>query len=117
MSSLLDDIEADHHRELLERGNLRPQKPAVSWSDENTWRSDGYEARILTTRCKCGKTDIRLNGVFHKKSTLSGKSKSQRLSDTALLQFSYESLSYAQDEATTGVCIACLPTYYRKVFP
>lgn len=109
MSSLLDDITLDHHAELLAHGNLKPRPPAVSWSDENSWRSEGYLARILTTTCRCGNSWPTLTGVFHVETTPSGKRKELRLSDTALLQLTPESLHLHHSDARAGICVKCLP--------
>lgn len=75
----LDDIESDRHQLLLEKGNLLPKKREVSWSDENSWISQGYIARVLVTRCQCGTALKQLFSLAHCERTPSGKSREQAL--------------------------------------
>lgn len=79
----LNDLEAEKHQFLLERGNLVRKPPAVSWSDENSWKSLGYEAHIQTLLCACETITSILTGVYHVEQTPSGKRRSLALSPKA----------------------------------
>lgn len=110
MNSLLDDIEADHHADLLANGNLKPKPRDLI----PRWHSEGYIARLLTTKCRCGKTYHSLAGIFHREADDNGAIRDERLDETKLLQFSYESLTTIDDTHAVGICIACLPLHHAK---
>jgi len=63
---LLDDIEAEFHRHLLEKGNLGKPKRHTEWRENTPWVSGGYLARITQYRCTgCNTLNQSLLGIFH----------------------------------------------------
>jgi hypothetical protein len=105
---LLDDIDADYHQFLLERGNLVPRPREVSWSDENRWTSLGYSARTLRTVCACGSHSDTMLGIFHDERTPSGKTRSLAL-DPARFQIPLDgNFPVYRTTGTCAVCPSCL---------
>lgn len=86
----LNDLEAEKHQFLIEKGNLPEAKKLLSsprsspiWSDENSWKSLGYEAHIQIFLCACETITSILTGVYHVETTPSGKRRSLALSPKA----------------------------------
>lgn len=76
MKSLLDEIEADYHNDLLERGNLRKRRE-IRASFTPSWTSQGYVCRLLESTCRCGAKSLSLMGIFHRETTTAGGSRDQ----------------------------------------
>lgn len=74
-SSLLDDLEAEKHREAIESGNLhRRLEPMEIFQDA------GYFARIRTCQCSgCGSFNQFLLGVFHRQVGTKGSIRDQAM--------------------------------------
>lgn len=69
-SSLLDEIAAEHHNELLERGNLKKKQNPWNPSPVRTWTPAGYFARISYITCSsCGSINTHLQGVFYRETS------------------------------------------------
>lgn len=84
--SLLADIQAEYHQDLLENGNLKGKLLPKSslWTGAQQWTSDGYLARVLHQTCQCGASLKLLTGVFHVEISPSGTRKEQRLDDSRI---------------------------------
>lgn len=105
---LLNDLEADYHAYLLEKGNLVKRPPAVSWSDENSWRSQGYEAHIQTSLCACEAITSTLTGIFHVETTPSGKRRALALSPKAQIPLG-QGYPIIETLVETLHCAHCIP--------
>ena len=109
-SFLSELIEEEHHQHLLEAGNIGKRPLAVSWSDENSWVSQGYHARVLRSVCACGAETRALLGIFHEDATPSGKSRSQDLSLRGLQVPILGNYQVRIETAPlSAICPACLP--------
>ena len=64
MSSLLDDLEEDHHKFLLAEGNLHVKRS--TWTGHDVWESQGYVARLNRITCECGAVHLQFLGIFHR---------------------------------------------------
>lgn len=111
--SLVDDfaaeIEADHHRFLLESGNLVKRRP--DWSDDNQWTSQGYLARVLESHCQsCGTVTRSLTGVFHRETTPSGKVREQALVPGFQIPLD-QNYPIIVDKVSAVLCPVCLTSH------
>jgi hypothetical protein len=112
---LLDDLNDEHHRHLLEFGNLgkkraSPTQPGADWNRENSWTSLGYSAAISRLTCShCGSKTELLVGVFHVEKTPSGAKRETAL-DLRRFQVTLgENYPTTIVDQTIAACPACLP--------
>lgn len=75
--SFLDEIEAEYHQDLLERGNLKPRQREAPFTPQ--WRFEGCYARISLWVCACGSQNRRLEGIFARDVSLSGATREKAL--------------------------------------
>ena len=75
LEGFLNEIEDEHHQNLLEKGNLGKRKPSL-FREETIFHSSGYLAKALRITCgKCGTQETRLQGIFHRETNSLGTSR------------------------------------------
>jgi hypothetical protein len=105
----LDEIEEEHHRHLLEAGNLGPKRKSSEWTGENSWTSQGYLAVVIRSSCACGAYADNLAGVFHIEQTPSGARRQQALDTTKRIQIPLDgSWKVSSVDRSVQICPACL---------
>jgi hypothetical protein len=109
MTTLLDDIEAEHHETLLEKGNLvNLKKGSHQWTGARDWENQGYIVRVLRATCRaCGTQNDSLMGVFHREKNGRGDLREQAL-DLRRVQFS-GTASRVYEPVSVPACLDCLP--------
>jgi hypothetical protein len=109
LSPFLEFIAEEYHQHLLEAGNLGKKPRAISWSDDNTFFSQGYHARVTITPCSCGASHKALVGIFHEEKTPSGKTRSQALTLRGLQIPLHDSYTIRTETLPlVHVCPSCL---------
>lgn len=110
-NALLDDFVAEHHNHLLEAGNLK--KSRTPWTDNHSWKTLGFSARISRSTCGCGTVTETLIGIFRDEETPSG---ARRSVATPHQEIHGEKHPVITILSQTPICAACLKasTYFRK---
>jgi len=112
--SLLSDIEADHHNELLERGNLRKRQSIHAPFAPRVWESQGYLARAIRSTCQnCRVVTESLMGIFHVET--SGSNRQEQI--IPLKGFQLPPSAPAGMEWTptqTAACLHCIPEAFLE---
>jgi hypothetical protein len=111
-NDLLRELEADHHNELLESGNLR--KHRVTHAPFSPWTSQGYLARVIRSTCgNCGAQLDSLMGIFHVES----RGTERREQIMTLKGFQLPPSAAAGVEYTpvkTAACLDCIPEAFLE---
>ena len=113
MNSLLDELQADHHNELLEKGNLRKRRVIHAPFAHKPWVSDGYLARAIHSECRCGAKHDSLMGIF----LIETRGTERRETIMSLKGFQLPPQAKARVEwtpVTTQACLDCIPEAFLE---
>jgi hypothetical protein len=112
-SSLLDEIEAERHEFLLEKGNLvNARKGSHAWTGANNWTARGYFVRALRATCKnCGTQHDSLMGVFLRETNGRGDLRETALNGKGLpcTPFNVAPLPREYHPVNIPMCLDCIP--------
>lgn len=113
-NSLLTELQADHHNELLESGNLKKRRVIHAPFRPTVWQSQGYLARAIRSTClNCGAQLDSLMGIFHVET--SGTNRQEHV--MSLKGFQLPPGAPARIEWThvkTAACLDCIPEAFLK---
>jgi hypothetical protein len=113
-NSLLLEIQADLHNELLEKGNLRKRRVVYAPFSSQPWKSEGYLARVLRTTCaNCGTQWDSLMGIFHVESR--GTDRREQVMSPRGFQLPPGSPAKRETlPIKTQVCLDCIPEAFTE---
>ena len=110
-NALLEDFAAEHHNHLLEAGNLK--KARHPWSDDRSWKTLGFSARISRTLCACGAVNETLTGLFRDEETPSGSRRSVAIKPGEISGENHPLITIISSVPICPVCVRS-STYFRK---
>lgn len=111
-NALIEDLNAEHHNFLLEKGNLvKARRPC--WTDNHSWKTLGFSARISRVICDCGAVTESLLGLFRDEETPSGAKRSSAVKPSELSGENHPVITLI---SSAPVCAHCVrgSTYFRK---
>jgi hypothetical protein len=112
---LLADIEAEHHNELLERGNLRKRRVVHAPWAHQPWESQGYVAHVIRSTCtNCGKQTDSLMGIFHVETR--GTERQQQIIPLKGFQLPPPPTRawYEVSPVSVAACLDCIPEAFLR---
>lgn len=113
-NDLLAELQADHHNELLERGNLRKKPPIFAPFKPTQWTDAGYIARAIRSTCQnCGGQLESLMGIFHVQVAPGNRSETiMSLKGFQLPPGAPARLEWT--ETKTAACLDCIPEAFLE---
>lgn len=115
-NDLLSELQADHHNELLEKGNLRKRRVVHAPFASAPWASQGYLARIIRSTCLgCGGQFDSLMGIFHVETRAGGTERREQVMSPKGFQLPPTSAARAEVlPVQTAACLDCIPEAFME---